>query len=175
MANRISMPDALDSVVESFRMSNGLTSVFLSVLVLSGSILAETDRERELIIWLAQQDQSVVGIGTVGFQIDEMPWTKDAFDREKAFLLRTIEGAKQGLGWDRLDYEPRADWVLNCLEQFRLMISAFEREHVNLSNYLEWSEVIEGDDYPTIPPGYPKCELHGVYLSCHGCMLCNDK
>ena len=31
------------------------------------------------------------------------------------------------------------------------------------------------DDYePTIPVGYPKCEEHGVYLSCLGCVICNS-
>jgi len=67
MGNTISLPVKFNDVVEPISMSNGLTSVFIEVLVISGSILANTDREKELIIWLAQRDQSVVGIGTVGF------------------------------------------------------------------------------------------------------------
>lgn len=59
--------------------------MFIEVLVISGSILAGTNREKELIIWLAQRDQSVVGIGTVGFDIDEMPWTVNSFASEKDF------------------------------------------------------------------------------------------
>ncbi|WP_410769454.1 hypothetical protein [Fontibacillus sp. BL9] len=174
MGNRISMPSNLEHLVESFKMSNGLTSVFIEVLVISGSILAETSREKELIIWLGQQDQSVVGIGTVGFDIDEMPWTEDHFENEKGFLLRTISGAVDGLGWERLSYEPRKDWVIGCLKQFRLMINAFDKESINMDSYLEWSEIEEGDNYPTIPKGYPKCEKHDIYLSCHGCILCNN-
>jgi len=50
-------------------MSNGATNVFLDVLALSGSDLAVTTREKEFIVWLNQRDQSVVGIGTVGFSI----------------------------------------------------------------------------------------------------------
>lgn len=79
MANTISLPKELNDIVEPIGMSNGLTSVFIEVLAISGSILAKTNREKEMIIWLAQRDQSVVGIGTVGFDIDEMPWTIDSF------------------------------------------------------------------------------------------------
>lgn len=174
MGNTISLPAKFKDVVEPISMSNGLTSVFIEVLVISGSILANTDREKELIIWLAQRDQSVVGIGTVGFDIDEMPWTIDSFSSEKDFMLQTISHATNGLGWEKLGYKPRQDRVVHCLKQFGLMITAFHHEDVNLDNYIEWAEVEEGDDNPTIPRGYPKCERHDIYLSCHGCILCNN-
>ncbi|MGF9697904.1 hypothetical protein [Paenibacillus sp. MABNR03] len=174
MANTISMPHGVESDIESLGMTNGLTSVFIEVLSISGSMLAKTNREREMTIWLAQQDQSIVGIGTVGFDIDEMPWTVDTFDDEKDFMLRMIAHAIAESAWEKLSYEPRKEAVIYCLEQFRIMIQAFMKQHVNLSNYLEWSEIEEDDDRPTIPPGYPKCAKHEVYLSCHGCILCNN-
>ncbi len=96
MANTISLSSKIAHLTDSLRMSNGLTSVFIEVLVISGSLLATTYREKEIIIWLAQRDQSVVGIGTVGFDIDEMPWTVDSFEREKEFVLYTISAAKEG-------------------------------------------------------------------------------
>jgi len=174
MGNTISLPVKFNDVVEPISMSNGLTSVFIEVLVISGSILANTDREKELIIWLAQRDQSVVGIGTVGFDIDEMPWTVNSFASEKDFMLRTISHAAKGLGWEKLSYEPHQDRVVHGLKQFGSMIQAFGQEDVNMNNYIEWAEIEEGDDNPTIPRGYPKCEQHNIYLSCHGCILCNN-
>ncbi|AJS58989.1 hypothetical protein [Paenibacillus sp. IHBB 10380] len=174
MGNQISMPNDSDHLVEALHMSNGLTSVFIEVLAMSGSILANTNREKEIIIWLAQRDQSVVGIGTVGFQIDDMPWTLDTFDRERKFMMRTISGAMDGLGWERLSYEPHKERIIECLNQFRLMINAFDKESIDLNIYLEWSEIEEDDDRSTIPIGYPKCEKHDIYLSCHGCILCNN-
>ncbi|MCM3783524.1 hypothetical protein M3231_11100 [Neobacillus mesonae] len=173
MGNTISLPEEIKHLAEPLGMSNGLTSVFIEVLALSGSILAETNREKELIIWLAQQDQSVVGLGTVGFCIDEMPWTTDSFDREKNFMLRAISGAVDGLGWERLDAAPQKEPVVGCLKKFYSLIKVFDIENVNLDSYIEWSEIEEEDDTPTIPRGYPKCEIHDVYLSCHGCILCN--
>ncbi|PAF30882.1 hypothetical protein CHI14_15505 [Paenibacillus sp. 7516] len=174
MGNTISMPEHAVPVIESIGMSNGLTSVFIEVLSISGSMLARTNREREMTIWLAQRDQSVVGIGTVGFDIDEMPWSIDTFEEEKDFMLRMIIHAIAGAGWERLSFKPRKESLIPCLEQFQTMIHAFNKEDVNLDNYLEWSEIEEDDDRPTIPPGYPKCAKHDVYLSCHGCVLCNN-
>lgn len=174
MANTISLPKGLNDMVKPLGMSNGLTSVFIEVLVISGSILAKTDREKEMIIWLAQRDQSVVGIGTVGFDIDEMPWTTDFFEREKSFILDTISNAADGLGWEKLNYEPRQDWVVNCLNQFGSMVKVFNKKDVVMDNYREWTEIEEGDDNPTIPTGYPKCEKHDIYLNFHGCILCNN-
>lgn len=144
MGNVIWMPQEQEELVESLSMSNGLTSVFMDVLVLSGSALADSAREKELIIWLAQQDQSIVGIGTVGFGIEDMPWTVEHFEQERAFMNKTIQGAIHGLGWERLSYEPRKDWVIRCLEHFRVMINTFSRSYINEANYLEWAEVEEG-------------------------------
>lgn len=43
MGNTISLPPRFKDVVEPISMSNGLTSVFIEVLVISGSILAGTN------------------------------------------------------------------------------------------------------------------------------------
>lgn len=101
MANYIKLTNNSDI---DMHMSNGGTSVFISVIGLSGSRLAKTDDQKKLIVWLMEKDQSRVGIGTVGFSLSEMPWTKDKFDDEKAFLLNVINAVKQKLGWDTLDY-----------------------------------------------------------------------
>ncbi|ULO08498.1 hypothetical protein H1230_06740 [Paenibacillus sp. 19GGS1-52] len=174
MGNTISMPNEQRHLVESISMSNGLTSVFLDLLVISGSLIAQTNRERELIIWLAQRDQPVVGIGTVGFDIDEIPWSLENFEMERNFMSRTIISAINGLGWERLNYEPRRDWVIERFEQFQQMINTFDSNHINEIHYREWSKIDEDDDEPKILIGYPKCNIHFVYLSCHGCILCNN-
>ncbi len=174
MGNTISLPEKLQDAVEFLHMSNGLTSVFLEVLVLSGSILAQTDREKELVIWLAQQDQAILGIGTISFNIDEIIWTVDGFEAEKTFMLRMIQSAMENLGWERLSYEPNSKMLTTSLKIFEEMIRVFEQQYIHMDNYLEWSKVEENEEYPTISKGYPQCELHGVYLSCFGCMLCNN-
>ncbi|MGG3284549.1 hypothetical protein [Paenibacillus solani] len=99
--------------IKPLSMTNTLTAVFLEVLVLSGSMAANTNREKEFIIWLAQRDQEVVGMGTVGFDIDELPWTIDNFTKEKEFLIEVLDKAIGGQVWSKLNYEPNKEMVRN--------------------------------------------------------------
>jgi len=71
--------------------SNGCTDVLLTVIGLSGSRLARTDDERNMMVWLMMKDQNIVGRGTVGFDITEMLWEKEYFERQKQFMLRVLD------------------------------------------------------------------------------------
>ncbi|ACX64805.1 hypothetical protein [Paenibacillus sp. Y412MC10] len=175
MGNTIDLNNKNRDNIKPLSMSNTLTAVFLEVLVLSGSMTANTNREKELIIWLAQRDQEVVGIGTVGFDIDELPWTIESFIAEKQFLLKALDNAISELGWSKLSYEPNKEMIISCLDHFKKMIIAFEVNDVDERQYLDWIEDNEQDETPTIPRGYPKCEKHNILLSCHGCLICNNE
>lgn len=175
MGNTIWLCDNCDEKnVESLSMSNTATSVLLEVLALSGTDLAVTDREKEFIVWLNQRDQSVVGIGTVGFSISEMPWTKRDFNEVKKFLLSVIDGAINKQRWEDLNYTPNEDIVVRNLNHLRLLITNFKEEFVDESHYIYWSTPEELDEEPTIPIGFPQCSKHKVILSCHGCLFCNN-
>ena len=58
---------------ESFSMSNRGTDAFLNVLLISGSPLAKTINQKQLLVWLAEKDQ-VISRGNSGFDITDMPW-----------------------------------------------------------------------------------------------------
>lgn len=153
--------------IQRIVMNNGLTTVFISVLVLAASGLAEANSERELAAWFAWHDQAVRGVGTVGFDMSELPWSLNTFSVDKEFVLRVIDAAKMRLGWERLEYEPREEWVHRCLDQFRSMVEAFEIEHAAGSEAAVW------------PCGRPSrlmlCPVHQVYEHEDGCVLCNDR
>ena len=70
-------------------MSNGLTSVVISTLVLAASALAQTDRQRELAVWFASHDQGVFGLGMVGLDVSDLPWRADTFEADRT-MRRTI-------------------------------------------------------------------------------------
>ncbi|TYP73042.1 hypothetical protein [Paenibacillus methanolicus] len=178
MANTIDLKrnlTGIDREPPDLYMSNGATSLLLDLLALSGSDSAIADREKEFIIWLNQRDQSVVGIGTVSFSIDEMPWTVEDFHEHKAFLLSVIDRAANKHRWSELEYVPAEESALRMLKHFRLLIDAFQLEDVDPGEYAEWSSADEGDSRPTIPVDFPKCAVHRIYLSCHGCLLCNQQ
>ena len=119
MGNWICFDDTLEP---SFKMSNGLTDVFIDYMLLAGSELAETESEKRLIAFLSERQQSFCGIGTVGFHIVEMPWDKKTFDTDKAFLLRTVARARelttQESVWDKLRYRPNPENIEYALDGF---------------------------------------------------------
>jgi len=117
-----------DSISDSLKMNNGLTSVVLSVLALSGSALARTEREKDLVTWLATRDQAIYGIGTVGFDLSEIPWTHEQFEAEKHFVLKMIDAARTKLHWELLSYQPHEEWVMQRLEKLAGMIEHFKKD-----------------------------------------------
>lgn len=92
-------------VIEFIGMFNGLILVFIEVFFISGLMFVRMNCEREMIIWLVQRDQFVVGIGMVGFDIDEMFWFIDIFEEEKDFMFCMIIYVIVGVGWERLSYK----------------------------------------------------------------------
>lgn len=167
------MSNIIYSGDKDLQMSNGLTDVFINVLVLSGSRVAVSDSEKRFVVWLAERDQSRVGGGTVGFEISEMPWSVSDFAECKAFLLNTVKFAEQRLGWEALDYPPNENMLFPVLRKFGEMITEFSAKEINPTGYEEWLAASSGE-YDPMQKGYPKCEKHSVLLSCFGCQVCNN-
>lgn len=157
---------------ETLGMSNGLTSVFINVLGLSGSRLAVKDYEKNLIIFLLEKDQTMVGIGTVGFDICEMPWNIDVFKEQKQFLFHVIDDVLLKNGWNQLSYTPNYDMVTNSMEGFRKLLQKIQIEDIDNEGVKEWMEYFEEERKGT--DKYPVCEIHNVLLTCFGCQVCHD-
>ncbi len=170
MGNTIS----LEIFGQSISMSNGLTSVFISTLGLSGTNLAKNDDEKHMIIWLLEKDQSAIGSGTAGFDVCDMPWNDENFDEIKCFLLNAVEGAKKKTGWEFLDYQPNEELLFPCLDEFYKLISRVDKSMINQKAALEWlNDAAEVPDDPVMC-GCPCCQKHPVFLTVFGCHLCND-
>lgn len=52
--------------LKEIEMSNGLTSVFVSVISLAMSSISEQDWQRRYAVWFASHDQLAYGSGMVG-------------------------------------------------------------------------------------------------------------
>lgn len=156
----------------SLKMSNGLTAVFIDVMTLAGSRLAQSDDEKRLIVWLAEKDQSVVGIGTVGFDIRKMPWNTERFEENRRFMLDVIEAAENRTAWDKLDYSPNEEHIFRALRSFAGLIPQMTAEDADESAAKEWLDNAESGD--PVLCGFPKCEKHGALLTCFGCHICNN-
>ncbi len=154
-------------------MSNGGTAVFLTVLVLSGSRLAQEKKEKELIIWISDHDDTVRGRGCNSFDIEEIPWDFNDFEGEKSFILKVIDGAREKLGWETLDYEPNEAFVYSYLDIFERLIMNFDPVYIDKEAYHCWKEEGREPMY-AIPEGFPKCSKHCTYLYFNECIVCND-
>ena len=152
-------------------MSNTATDVFINVLSLSGSALAETAEEKWLIVWLSEKDQKFVGLGTVGFDVVDMPWKKETFAKNKKFLLNVIKSAENKLGWEKLDYCP--EFILPNLHKFREYIEKMTEDDIDNNVISEWLDAAATDD--PINCGFPRCEEHNTLLTFLGCQICNSK
>lgn len=157
---------------EHICMSNGLTDVFIDVLVLNGSRLAVTEDEKRLIVWLAEKDQSRIGMGTAGFDIREMPWNTEHFEENKRFMLNVIQAAENRTDRDKIDYQPNEAMLFPMLKKFSELISRMTAEDADKDALNEWLNAAEKND--PVLCGFPKCEKHGALLSCFGCHICNN-
>ena len=148
-----------DALKDDLNMSNGGTSVFINVLCLSGGRLAKTESQKRFMVFLAEKNQNVCGIGTVGFDIVDMPWDKDS-------------GARQKLGWETLGYEPNEEFVAEYLDTFQKLIERMTAEDIIEESLTEW--LSEADENDPTRCGFPKCIIHDAFISIHGCQVCID-
>ncbi|MFF2408059.1 hypothetical protein [Streptomyces sp. NPDC058092] len=107
-------------------MSNGGTDVFVDVLMLAVSDLADSAWEHRFATLLTLQDQSVMGRGAVGFDLEDVDWGRSPCERgaAKDFVLRVLDLALRRHRWDELGYEP--PFAESCLWQYREMVAAFD-------------------------------------------------
>lgn len=149
---------------DSLKMSNGGTSVLMSVLALSACDTAVSGWEKRFAQWIVEKDQDYRGLGAVGFDISNIGWRSDGFDQQKQFVLNVIDIAMNRHRWDALYYDP--PFVKQNLKQFRDMIEAFHQEHIDPGHV--WPLDDEG-------MAIALCYKHHVYLHVAGCILCNDE
>ncbi len=174
MGNYITFKSEKRNIDRCIYISNGLTTLFISVLVLSGSSIASRTREKELTMWFAEHDYAVCGLGTYGFDITDIPWTIQEFEFEKKFILSIIGEALNKKGWSLLPYKPVEEDIFRVLEEFKGLIQLINIDDVNEDKFYEWKSL--ADKYPLLKPpdGFPKCPKHEVYLHYGGCVICND-
>jgi hypothetical protein len=130
MGNTISAR-AIPDEQNELNMSNGLTGVFFETFALSGSALAKTPREKELVTWFSGHDQMVFGLGMVSFDFEQIPWTKENFEEERQFLLAVMQGIKNKTNWELLDGEPNTEWLFPAVDDFCRLLLLYKAEYVN--------------------------------------------
>lgn len=157
---------------DDFKMSNGLTDVFIDYMLISGSQLAKKDSEKRLVAYLGECDQNYTGLGVVGFNIVKMPWDKDSFEDDKQFMLDVIKHARELTYdekiWDILMYQPNHEHIEYALDSFERLITKMTKDDIKEESLKDWlyKRGIWG--------GLISCHKHGTIMSLCGCKLCGD-
>jgi hypothetical protein len=104
-------------------LSNGGTAVFVDVLMLATTALAEEPWDYRFAALLTWQDQSVMGRGAVGFDLEDIDWgaSPEEQARNKDFVLRVTDLALTRHRWDELAYDP--PFATDHLRRFRTMVA----------------------------------------------------
>ncbi|QDQ09501.1 hypothetical protein [Streptomyces spectabilis] len=152
---------------QSLYLSNGGTEVFIDVLMLAVSDLADGEWEHRFAALLTLQDQSVMGRGAVGFDLRDIDWGASPTERARAkdFVLRSAALALSRHRWRELPYEP--PFAHRYLLQFSTMVESF----------VPTSAPRPGGDFPSPQErAVASCTRHRVLSALphwEGCFLCN--
>ena len=156
---------------DSLAMSNGGTDVLINILALSGSVIARTESEKRLMVYLSEKDQ-ITGRGCVGFDIVRMPWNKETFEKDKKFIIQVVNGARNRTDWEKLDYSPNEELVSDYLDTFENLIRRMTMDDIREESLNHWLSEAKEDD--PVWCGFPRCEKHNIFLTCFGCQICNS-
>jgi hypothetical protein len=166
MANLIS----LRKTVTNIRVNNQIMQTLLEMLVFSGTAHALTDTEKNLIVFLAQLDQTYRGTGMSSFYLNELPWKSDSlFQGQVDFMISVVDDAIARTHWDRLeDFTPEREVYTPRLECLGRMLAQLDSEDVEPSRfYRKWGP----------PDAYLICERHQMLKyqvgSDYYCIHCN--
>ena len=180
MGNRIVLPRTGADIY----LSNMGTSALLIMLVLSGTAIARTDGEKNLVVFLAERDQTYRGLGVVGFNLNEMPWDRNAFDDQVRFMIRVVEGALARTNWDKVqNFTPNVALYAPLLETLKNMLSDLRQTDIENSDWACPSEYVICDYHPALmydlgePPEGSEVvdkQLALAYeLGDYQCIICN--
>ena len=149
-------------------LSNLSMAKFSELLVIAGSARAEKDHEKDLVIWIAQTDQDIRGLGMVSFDITEIPWERIMFEEQKRFLIRTVEATFDLEIRKKLGFDPIEPYFSEPFEKFGAMIEGFHSKNIYPATgggIWDFNEGIKKHD---------KCPKHDVLLHAQGCIICGN-
>ena len=116
---------------EKISMSNQGTDCFLELLEMAAAEEEMTDSQRKLIGFLKdRREENLAAPGTASFDVDEMPWDKDALSEDIVFMMQIIKKAKTVETAEKLDYRPDLRIVYPWLNQFSMMIWKLNKDYL---------------------------------------------
>lgn len=99
-----------------------------------------------MIVWVLEKNQSVVGIGTVGFNICDMPWDPEKLEEDKKFIISVLNGIRNRMGWETIDYSPNQEMLKSCIDKFESLVLKMTKNDINIQAINDWLNESTSDD-----------------------------
>lgn len=141
-------------------MTNGGTDVFCDVIALAGSSMARTVWQQHVVLHFCDLERFRSGFS--GFDLADLPWTRDC-QAEHDFFLALLDRVNRRIGWEKLHYTPSIDYNLGA---FARMLTAFRPSPTPGSDLGDWTVVPK-------PHFLDRCLRHGIFRGEFGCRLCD--
>lgn len=128
LANIISLKNIASD--EWLSMSNGATDIFIDILEQVNNHLTPDIRDNNLILWIIENHRKRMGEGFSGFDLGELPWDRNDFERERKNVISIISQMKNKTFWSFLDYKPNSEILLRCVNEFLNLLEKMTAEDI---------------------------------------------
>lgn len=136
-------------------LSDTLAEVIYKGIVITGSYHAQTNWEKDILMWFSEKNPRLSGAGMAGFDVTTMGWSLQEFETQKEFLVKVITQVKQHKSWNNYNYRVADEEVENEVEALLELFSSLEKEQVK-------EDAITLNFKPEVPGLYRYCEKHIV-------------
>ena len=112
---------------EMVNFANWLTKPLYCGILIEGSLLAQSNWEKRLMVYLAEKNQKLVGLGVVGINLTELEWKKSTFTEQKDFLKEIVNSSMKNKSYNKYHFrlddklaKQKLSEILNLIEKLKL-------------------------------------------------------
>jgi hypothetical protein len=156
----------------SFKLSTITTDLVYKSLVIEGSKIAKSKWEKDIILWLSERNQNLLGSGMVGFDVMDMGWKSKDCEDQKKFLFSIVDNSINNETWNNFNYVSESNIVKDKLKEFKNLLFGINVDEKNskplifLYNNPNKEELSFCRDHLTI-------EINNEEVEEHKCFVCS--
>jgi len=152
--------------------SNSVTDCLYSGILIEGSKLATSNWQKRLMIYVADKNQNVVGLGIVGIDLTKLEWNKSEFKEQKDFLLKIVQTSRINKSYNKYVFQLKEEIGNRKLIEIENLISDLSVKDIVEDKFFFYSEPSEFAN--------EQCEKHKVYMNNlevdrkYRCLICSN-
>lgn len=131
---------------EMVNFANWLTKPLYCGLLIEGSLLAQSNWEKRMMVYLAEKNQKLVGLGIVGINLSELEWEASTFNKQKEFLTKTVKSSIRNQSYNKYHFKLDVELAEQKLNEILELIENLKFEDtsdVKFSYFFEPPDLID--------------------------------